>query len=95
MYGLFFVERILLVQLIKFELTELSLVSITGLGYFLKHKTQCPQIFIKLAPLEDNDSRKRTLKCYLLDAVVFEKLVKQCHENTFLHAKRILMTLFY
>ena len=27
-----------------------------------KNKTQCPQIYMKLTPFEDNDSRKPTLK---------------------------------
>ena len=34
------------------------LMHLKGLGTFVGQKTQCPQIYIKLTQIEDNDGRK-------------------------------------
>ena len=53
-----------------------SKTRMSSLSPFLKHTTQCPQIYIKLTPFEDNDSRKLTLKYYLLRWYSFWEMSK-------------------
>ena len=60
---------------------------------FSNKKKQCPQIYIKLTPLEDNDSRKHSLKYSLLRWCSFWEMSKTMScENTFLHAKYIFVS---
>ena len=47
-----------------------------GFWYFLQHKTQCPQTYIKLTPFEDNDSRKLPYKYYLMRCCSFREMSK-------------------
>ena len=42
--------------------SDRKLKSVKGFGYFLSDETQCPQIYIKPTPFEDNDNRKLILK---------------------------------
>ena len=55
---------------------------------FVGHKTQCPQIYIKLTIFEDNDSRKLPLKYYLLRCCSFWLMSKTSHKNNFCLRRR-------
>ena len=59
---------------------------LNSFGYipFVGHKTQCPQIYIKLTLFEDNGIRNIPFKYYLLGCCMpLDKLVKQCHTQKF------------
>ena len=61
--------------------------------YLLKHKTQWPQICIKLTTIEDNDSRRLLSKYYLLRCCSFSEISKTMSQIFVLHAKIIFAKL--
>ena len=58
--------------------------SLKGSGYFFAgHKTQCPQIYIKLTQFEDSDDIKLPLKCYLQRCCSFREMSKRSNTSCF------------
>ena len=78
-----------------FEVFHYSQQSLKEPGYFLLHKTQCPQIYFKLKQFE-GDCRKLPLKFYLLRCCSFLEIqVTKGDGNYFcIYVKRIFITLF-
>ena len=62
---------------------NLASVNLQGLGSFVIHKTQCPQIYIKLTLFEDNDGRKLPFKFYLLRCCSFWEISKTKSQTYF------------
>ena len=56
----------------------------------VRHKTQCPHIFIKLTQFEDTDDRKLPLKYYLLRCCSFREMSKTSQTPKIRLRRRIL-----